>query len=109
MLRKWRYAEPEAQPSLVKIANIQHLGTPIHAQLADPRSAVELAGMLHPTPAIGGEPWPDAGSVIDELEAMDRGWYAKLPFAVAPGMGINAFFTYTIVLGKASRGPRRWE
>src|SRR5437588_9337738 len=28
------------------------------------------------------------------------GVYAKLPFAVAPGMGINAFFTYTIILGK---------
>ncbi|MEK7689706.1 MAG: NCS2 family permease, partial [Bdellovibrionota bacterium] len=28
------------------------------------------------------------------------GFYAKLPFAVAPGMGINAFFTYTVVLGK---------
>jgi adenine/guanine/hypoxanthine permease len=26
------------------------------------------------------------------------GLYAKLPFAVAPGMGLNAFFTYTIVL-----------
>jgi AGZA family xanthine/uracil permease-like MFS transporter len=28
------------------------------------------------------------------------GLYAKLPFAVAPGMGINAFFTYTIILGQ---------
>ena len=26
------------------------------------------------------------------------GLYARLPFAVAPGMGLNAFFTYTIVL-----------
>jgi AGZA family xanthine/uracil permease-like MFS transporter len=26
------------------------------------------------------------------------GAYAKLPFAVAPGMGLNAFFAYTIVL-----------
>jgi AGZA family xanthine/uracil permease-like MFS transporter len=26
------------------------------------------------------------------------GLYAKLPFAVAPGMGLNAFFTYTIIL-----------
>jgi AGZA family xanthine/uracil permease-like MFS transporter len=26
------------------------------------------------------------------------GIYAKLPFAVAPGMGINAFFTFTIIL-----------
>jgi isochorismate synthase len=70
------WVEPAAEPGLVKIANIQHLATPIHAQLADPRSAVELAGMLHPTPAIGGEPWPGAGELIDELEGMDRGWYA---------------------------------
>lgn len=27
------------------------------------------------------------------------GVYAKLPFAVAPGMGINAFFTYSLILG----------
>src|SRR5262245_31138420 len=26
------------------------------------------------------------------------GLYAKLPFAVAPGLGINAFFTFTIIL-----------
>src|SRR5436853_7097043 len=29
---------------------------------------------------------------------MLMGLYAKLPFAVAPGMGINAFFTFTIIL-----------
>src|SRR5687767_1415748 len=28
------------------------------------------------------------------------GVYAKLPFAVAPGMGINAFFTFTIILNQ---------
>jgi AGZA family xanthine/uracil permease-like MFS transporter len=28
------------------------------------------------------------------------GLYADLPFAVAPGMGINAYFTYSIVLGR---------
>lgn len=27
------------------------------------------------------------------------GLYAKLPFAVAPGMGLNAFFTFSLVLG----------
>src|SRR5688572_18384297 len=26
------------------------------------------------------------------------GLYARLPFGVAPGMGLNAFFTYTIIL-----------
>jgi AGZA family xanthine/uracil permease-like MFS transporter len=28
------------------------------------------------------------------------GLYARLPFAVAPGMGINAFFAFTIILGQ---------
>jgi AGZA family xanthine/uracil permease-like MFS transporter len=28
------------------------------------------------------------------------GLYARLPFAVAPGMGLNAFFTFSIVLGQ---------
>jgi salicylate biosynthesis isochorismate synthase len=70
------WAEPGEGPGLVKIANIQHLATPVHAQLAEPRSAIELAGLLHPTPAIGGEPWPAAGGLIDDLEGMDRGWYA---------------------------------
>ena len=33
------------------------------------------------------------------------GLYAKLPFAVAPGMGINAFFAYTIILGQRVPWP----
>lgn len=28
------------------------------------------------------------------------GLYAKLPFAVAPGMGLNAFFTFTLILSQ---------
>jgi menaquinone-specific isochorismate synthase len=70
----WVQTAPE--PEVVKVANIQHLATPIIAQLAESHSAVELAGMLHPTPAVGGEPWPGAGGAIEELEQMDRGWYA---------------------------------
>jgi isochorismate synthase len=70
----WVEAAPE--PEIVKVANIQHLATPVIAQLAEPRSAIELAGLLHPTPAVGGEPWPAAAAAIAELEGMDRGWYA---------------------------------
>ncbi|HKG36367.1 MAG TPA: isochorismate synthase [Solirubrobacterales bacterium] len=73
-LAVWVQADPD--PGLVKVANIQHLATPVVAQLAEPRSAVELAGLLHPTPAVGGEPWPQAGEAIEDLEQMDRGWYA---------------------------------
>jgi salicylate biosynthesis isochorismate synthase/menaquinone-specific isochorismate synthase len=70
----WVEAEPE--PRVVKVANIQHLATAVHAQLAEPLSAIELAGMLHPTPAVGGEPREAALEAIAELEGIDRGWYA---------------------------------
>jgi isochorismate synthase len=64
------------QPVLVKVHNVQHLATPIRAQLADPVPAVELAGRLMPTPAVGGEPRAAAMPLIPALEGLDRGWYA---------------------------------
>lgn len=75
----WVAAAPE--PTLVRIANIQHLATPIRAQLAAPVEAIELAGLLHPTPAVGVEPGREglglAGALetIPALEGLDRGWY----------------------------------
>jgi isochorismate synthase len=70
----WVAAAPE--PTLVRIANIQHLATPIRAQLAAPIDALELAGLMHPTPAVGGEPIERAAPLIPALEGLDRGWYA---------------------------------
>ena len=70
----WVAAAPD--PEVVRVANIQHLATPIRAQLAHPLSAVELAGALHPTPAVGGEPLAVAEPLIPALEGLDRGWYA---------------------------------
>ncbi len=69
----WVTTAPE--PSLVRIANIQHLATPIRAQLAAPVEAIELAGLMHPTPAVGGEPSHAALELIPALEGLDRGWY----------------------------------
>jgi salicylate biosynthesis isochorismate synthase/menaquinone-specific isochorismate synthase len=70
------WVQADDDPAVVRIANIQHLATPIRAQLAESRSAIELAGLLHPTPAVGGEPRERAIELIPELEQMDRGWYA---------------------------------
>jgi menaquinone-specific isochorismate synthase len=70
----WVAAAPE--PVVVKIANIQHLATPIRAQLSHPLEAIALADALHPTPAVGGEPFAAAERLIPELEGFDRGWYA---------------------------------
>jgi len=64
------------EPVVVKMANVQHLATPIRAQLRAPIGVVELAGTLHPTPAVGGEPFAVAEPLIPALEGMDRGWYA---------------------------------
>jgi isochorismate synthase len=64
------------EPVLVRVQNVQHLATPIRAQLAEPLAAVELAGLLHPTPAVGGEPREVALPLIPALEGLDRGWYA---------------------------------
>jgi isochorismate synthase len=69
----WVHAEGE--PFVVKVGNLQHVATPIRAQLADSHSAIELAAFLHPTPAIGGEPRGPALELIAELEGIDRGWY----------------------------------
>jgi menaquinone-specific isochorismate synthase len=65
-----------SEPELVRIANIQHLATPIRAQLAAPIEALELAGLMHPTPAVGGEPAQPALHWIPALEGLDRGWYS---------------------------------
>jgi isochorismate synthase len=64
------------QPVLVKVHNVQHLATPIRAQLADPVPAVELAGLLMPTPAVGGEPSSAGLPLIPAGQGLDRGWYA---------------------------------
>ncbi|MGI8802774.1 MAG: isochorismate synthase [Solirubrobacteraceae bacterium] len=70
----WVTMAPE--PVVVVIANIQHLATPVRAQLRHPIGAVKLAGLLHPTPAVGGEPHAVAARLIPALEGIDRGWYA---------------------------------
>lgn len=66
----------DEQPRLLRLANIQHLATRIDGQLADGHSALQLAGALHPTAAVGGTPTDLAVDVIRELEGMDRGRYA---------------------------------
>jgi menaquinone-specific isochorismate synthase len=64
-------------PEVVRFTNIQHLATAVTAELLDPPTdALELASALHPTPAVGGWPRAAADALIDELEGMERGWYA---------------------------------
>ncbi len=70
------WVTPADEPVLARVANIQHLATPIRAQLREPVSVIDLVGALHPTPAVGGEPISAAAPLIPALEGLDRGWYA---------------------------------
>jgi len=62
--------------SVRKLATVQHLQTPVRAELAGEEHVLSLVEALHPTPAVGGLP-PDAAlRTIRETETFDRGWYA---------------------------------
>jgi menaquinone-specific isochorismate synthase len=66
-----------ALPTVVRLANLAHLATEIRGELLEPApSALELARLLHPTPAVGGMPRDVALQLIAELEPIDRGCYA---------------------------------
>lgn len=70
-----RLSIPEA-PELHETNEMLHLGTPIEGVLKDEEfSALDLALMLHPTPAVGGTPTDDALGIISECE-QGRSFYA---------------------------------
>jgi menaquinone-specific isochorismate synthase len=70
------YLDWEPEPSVVTVANVQHLGTAVEGALSEPRPPVmTLVRALCPTPALGGAPSADAIDFIDSVEPMDRGNY----------------------------------
>jgi menaquinone-specific isochorismate synthase len=60
-----------------KLATIQHLATPITADLDAAEHVLSIVEALHPTPAVGGLPPATALEVIRETESFERGWYAS--------------------------------
>ncbi len=66
----------EPEPSLLLLANVQHLSTKVQGRLKASPSALVLAGALHPTAAVCGVPQDQAIEMIRELEGFDRGRYA---------------------------------
>lgn len=70
------YLDWEATPSIVPVANVQHLGTSMSGRLSEPLLHVlDGVHLLSPTPALGGSPREAALSLIAEHEGMDRGRY----------------------------------
>jgi len=70
------YLDWEAQPSIVQVANVQHLGTRLIGKLSQPHIHVLDAAMaLSPTPALGGFPRGKALALIANNEGMSRDKY----------------------------------
>ena len=70
------YLDWEPEPSVLSVANVQHLATMLEGQLSDPRPHVmELVRALAPTPALGGFPKAEALALIAEAEGFVRGNY----------------------------------
>lgn len=66
----------DPDPSLLVLANVQHLATSVVGRLDHDASALDVAAALHPTAAVCGTPTDAALNLIRELECMDRGRYA---------------------------------
>jgi isochorismate synthase len=63
-------------PRVEAFRHVQHLVTPIEVTLRGPARLLDLAGRLHPTPAVGGTPREVALELAAEEESSQRGWYA---------------------------------
>jgi len=65
------------QPSLARTRYMWHLGTRIEGALADAETpSLELAEVLHPTPAVCGYPAAAARQAIADVEGFDREYFA---------------------------------
>lgn len=70
------YLDWAPEPSIVKVANVQHLGSQAEGRLSKPTpTVVELVRALQPTPAVGGYPRQAAIELILEVEGFERGRY----------------------------------
>jgi menaquinone-specific isochorismate synthase len=70
------YLDWEPEPSIVAVANVQHLGTAMEGRLSEPRpNVLELVRALSPTPALGGFPRDEALGLIAACEGFERGRY----------------------------------
>ncbi|GGK00265.1 NCS2 family permease [Pseudomonas matsuisoli] len=91
---------------LERLFQLQAHGTNVRTEiLAGVTTFLTMAYILFVNPSILGETGMDKGAVFvatclaAAFGSAVMGLIANYPIALAPGMGLNAFFTYTVVLG----------
>ncbi|WP_058306868.1 isochorismate synthase [Gracilibacillus massiliensis] len=70
-----KYVEIPDQPTLYRLKNLQHLYTPVKAELKKGYTLLDVVEKLHPTPALCGFPRESSLAFIRKFELLERGWY----------------------------------
>jgi menaquinone-specific isochorismate synthase len=105
-----------------KFRSIQHLYTPFQGDLKNPDAFAELAGALHPTPAVAIFQQGRRLDIIRDLEGFDRGWYGgvagwiskdqgELAVGIRSCLSRGASWTFWTGAGivEGSSGHREWH
>ncbi|MBN2356602.1 NCS2 family permease, partial [candidate division KSB1 bacterium] len=90
---------------LQRYFKLEEHGTTVFTEMmAGITTFITMAYIIFVNPAILAISGMDQGSVFvatilsTVIATLIMGLYANVPFAQAPGMGLNAFFTFTVVL-----------
>lgn len=75
-----------SRPELMQLSNAQHLWSPIRARVAPDLDVLDLAALLHPTPATNGQPRRAAQDWLRAREPFVRGWYTGAAGIVEPDL-----------------------
>ena len=89
---------------------LSELGTSLRTEfVAGLTTFVSMAYILFVNPSVLGAAGMDKGAVftatglIAAIATIFMGAVARYPFAIAPGLGVNAFFAYSVVIGMGVR------
>jgi len=102
-------------PQIMNLRFVHHLQSLITGRLTNVHNLIDLVAHLHPTPAVGGVPTPEALQWLKNYEMHQRGWYTGvigwmtpngdgeftvlLRCAILNGMQANLFAGAGIVAG----------
>jgi len=92
--------------AVAKYFRFNELGTNFHTELiAGLTTFVSMAYILFVNPSVLGDAGMDQGAVFTAtglsaaIATIFMGLVARYPIAIAPGLGVNAFFAYSVVIG----------
>ena len=100
-----RQTEPQINAALERYFGLSQQGTDIRTEfVAAVTTFLTMVYIVFVNPIILGKAGMDPGAVFvatcvaAAVSTLVMGLYANYPIALAPGMGINAFFAFTVVL-----------